>query len=70
MGRIGKKAFFQCKKLKTIQINSKKLTAKTVGAKAFAKTFAKAKVKAPKAKRAAYKKFLYKKGLSKNAKIK
>ena len=70
VGRIGKKAFFQCKKLKTIQINSKKLTAKTVGAKAFAKTFAKAKVKAPKAKRAAYKKFLYKKGLSKNAKIK
>lgn len=70
VSKIGKKAFFNCKKLRTIRVNSKKLTAKSVGSKAFARTSANASVKVPKAKKAAYRKFLYKKGLSKKAKIK
>lgn len=70
ISKIGKKAFFNCKKLKTIRILSTKLTAKKVGAGAFTKISAKASVKVPKAKKKAYQKFLYKKGLPKTAKIK
>lgn len=66
--KIGKKAFYGCKKLKKITIKTKKLTAKKVGSKAFAKTHKKAVVKVPKKKWKAYKKFLYKKGISKRQK--
>lgn len=69
VAKIGKSAFFQCKSLKTVKILSGKLTSKKVGAKAFSKISAKASVKVPKAKKTAYKKFLYKKGLPKGAKI-
>lgn len=55
---IGKKAFFGCKELKKVTIKSKQL--KKVGAKAFAKINAKAKIKVPKNKKKAYKK-LFKK---------
>ena len=66
---IGQKAFYNCKKLKTLTIQSMKLKASKVGSKAFAKTGIK-KVKVPKGKKKAYKKWLAKKGVSKKAKIK
>ena len=62
---IGAKAFYGCKKLKKITIKSTKLTKKTVGAKAFTGINKKAVIKCPKAKKAAYKKFLLKKGMKK-----
>jgi len=68
--KIGKSAFAGCQNLKSVRILSGKLTAKKVGAKAFSKLSAKASVKVPKAKKKAYRKFLYKKGLPKTAKIK
>lgn len=71
---IGKKAFYGCKKLKTIVIKSKKLTAKSVGAKAFTKAgssnYKKCTVKVPKNKKSAYTKVLKKKGLNAQVKIK
>lgn len=70
VNKIKKQAFYGCKKLKTITIKTKKLTGKKVGQNAFGNTYKKATVKVPKSKVKAYKKFLYKKGLNKNAKIK
>ncbi len=70
MKKIGKKAFYGCKKLTKVTIKTKKLTAKTVGAKAFAKCSKLKTVKVPKKKKAAYKKWLNKKGVRKAAKIK
>jgi len=67
--KIGKKAFYGCKKLKNITIKTKKLTSKNVGSKAFTGTYKKAKVKVPKSKLKAYKKWLVKKGINKKAKI-
>jgi hypothetical protein len=67
---IDKKAFYGCKKLKKITIKTTKLTSKTVGSSAFKGTYAKATVKVPKAKLKEYTKFLRKKGVGKNAKIK
>ena len=67
--KIGKKAFYNCKKLNKIQIHTRKLNGKCVGKDAFGKTNAKMSMKVPKGKKAAYKKFLYKKGCSKKAKI-
>ena len=61
--KIGAKAFYNCRNLKVITIKSTGLTAKTVGAKAFAKIHKKAVVKVPKAKKAAYKKWLKKRGI-------
>ena len=66
---IGQKAFYNCKKLKKLTIQSLKLKKGTVGSKSFAKTGIK-KVKVPKARKKAYKKWLYKKGIAKKAKIK
>ena len=70
VSKIGKSAFEGCKKLKTITIKTKKLTNKTVGNKAFKGTPANTKVKVPKKSVTNYKKFFYKKGLNKKAKIK
>lgn len=71
--QIGKKAFYNCKKLQSLTIKAKKLTAKTVGAKAFAKAgssnYSKLKVKVPKKKYTAYVKMLKKKGLSARARV-
>ena len=64
---IGKKAFYNCKKLKSITIKSTKLTSSSVKADAFKKTLSKAKVKVPKSKLSAYKKLLIKRGISKKA---
>ncbi len=66
---IGAKAFYGCKNLKNITVKSTSLN--KIGKKAFAKIHAKAKVKVPKAKKAAYKKLFKKAGLSgKGQKIK
>ena len=67
---IGNYAFSGCKKLKTIIIQSKKLTTKTVSKKAFMGIAKKVVVKVPKKKRTAYKKLLKKKGLSSKNRIK
>ena len=67
---IGAKAFYGCKKLKKITIKSTKLTKKTVGSKAFTGIYKKAVIKCPKAKKAAYKKILLKKGMKKTVKFK
>lgn len=67
---IGNYAFSGCKKLKTIIIQSKKLTTKTVSKKAFKGIAKKVVVKVPKKKRTAYKKLLKKKGLSSKNRIK
>ena len=63
--KIGKNAFNGCKKLKKITIKTTKLTAKSVGANAFKGINKKAVIKCPKSKKAAYKKFLLKKGMKK-----
>jgi len=70
VSKIGKQAFYGCKKLATITIKTKKLTSKKVGSKAFTGTPKNAKVKVPSKSLKSYKKFLYKKGLNKKAKIK
>lgn len=55
---IGKNAFYGCKKLKTIQIKTTKLTAKKVGKNAFKGINKKAKFKVPAKKKKVYQKFL------------
>ncbi len=70
VSKIGKQAFSGCGKLKDITIKSAKLTSKTVGAKAFQGINAKATIKVPKAKKAAYQKLLKSKGIGKKVKIK
>ena len=67
---LGEYAFSGCKKLKTITIQTTALTGSSVGAKAFKKTPANAKVKVPKAVLKAYQKLLKKKGLSGKARVK
>ena len=61
---IGKKAFYGCKKLKSIIIKSKKLKMSKVGAKAFGKINKKCVAKVPKDKYKQYKKMLKKKGFN------
>lgn len=68
--KIGKKAFYNCKNLKKITINSTSLTKKSIGAKAFKNTSNKAVVKVVKKKLKTYKKILIAKGISKKAKMK
>lgn len=71
--KIGSRAFYNCKNLNTITIKSKKLTAKTVGSKAFSKAgnsnYKKLKVKVPSGKYKTYQKLLKSKGLSSKAKV-
>lgn len=67
---IGKQAFAGCKKLKSITIKTKKLTDKTVGAKAFKGINSKATIKVPKKVLNSYKKILKKKGIDSKVKIK
>ena len=66
---IGKKAFYNCKKLSVVTVNTTKLTEKSVGANAFGKLMEGIKLKVPSSKLKAYKKLFYKKGISKKAKI-
>ena len=68
--KIGKSAFEGCKRLKTVTIKTQKLKSGTVGSKAFKGTPKNVTIKVPKKRLSAYKKFLYKKGVNKKAKIK
>ena len=61
---IGKKAFYGCKNLKSITINTFSLKAKTIGTAAFKGLNAKAVVFVPENKLKAYKKILKSKGLT------
>ena len=65
--KIGKTAFYGCKKLKTIKINSKVL--KSVGKNALKGVNKNCKIKVPKAKLKAYKKLFKNKGQAKTVKI-
>ena len=67
---IGAGAFSGCSSLKTVTISTTQLTTKTVGAKAFSGINAKAAVKVPAKKLAAYKKLLKQKGLPAKATVK
>lgn len=64
---IGKKAFYNCKNLKTITIKSKSL--KKVGSKAFKGINRKAKIKVPKKQLSSYKKLLKGRGQTKTVKV-
>lgn len=65
---IGAKAFYGCKKLKKITIQT--TTLKSVGAKAFSGIYKKAEIKVPASKKSSYKKLLEKKGQGSGVKIK
>ena len=68
--KIGKNAFYGCKKLTSITIKSSRLTLKNIGKNAFKNTSPKATVKVPKKQKALYNQILKKRGLNKKAKIK
>ncbi|MCM1271963.1 MAG: leucine-rich repeat domain-containing protein [Clostridium sp.] len=68
--KIGKQAFYGCKKLKSITISTTKLKSSNVGANSFKGIYAKATIKVPKSKKAAYKKLIKSKGAGKNVKYK
>ena len=68
--RIGKNAFYGCKKLTSITIKSSRLTLKNIGKNAFKNTSQKATVKVPKKQKALYNQILKKRGLNKKAKVK
>lgn len=71
VSKIGAGAFEGCSRLKTVSIKTKKLSAKRVGAKAFAGIHAKAKINVPASKYKSYKKWLKKRGITgKSQKIK
>ena len=71
--KIGKKAFYNCKNLRSIIVRAKKLTARSVGSKAFTKAgskdYRRLKVKAPAKKYGMYRKIFRKKGLSSEARM-
>lgn len=66
--KIGKEAFFGCKKLKKVVVSSKVI--KSIGKKAFANIDKKAKITVPKAKKKAYKKLFQKAKTAKSVKVK
>ena len=68
--RIGKNAFYGCKKLTSITIKSSRLTLKNIGKNAFKNTSPKATVKVPKKQKALYNQILKKRVLNKKAKVK
>lgn len=65
---IGKEAFYNCKKLKTITLQSKKI--KTVGKNAFKNIYSKANIKVPSSCLTKYKKLFKGKGQKSSVKIK
>ena len=68
--KIGKNAFYGCKKLKTMIIKSTKLTSKTVSKNAFKGLTKATTIKVPKKKLNTYKKLFKSKGLSSKIKVK
>ena len=67
---IGKSAFQNCAKLKTITIKAKKLTSSSIKSSAFKGIYSKATFKCPKGKAEAYRKILLKKGAPKTCRFK
>lgn len=67
--KIGKQAFYDCRKLKRITIKTKKLNSKFIGNKAFKGIFKKARIKVPKSKMKIYKRFIKTKGVTSKVKI-
>lgn len=67
---IGKKAFYNCRNLKTVTIKSTKLTSSKVGTSAFRGIHKKATIKIPKSKFKSYKSILKKKGIGRGVKYK
>lgn len=65
ISKIGKNAFYGCKKLKQVVIKTKKLSSGKVGAKAFKGIAGNAMIKVPKSKKKSYEKWLRKKELQK-----
>ena len=61
--RIGKKAFYNCKNLKTVIIKTKSLRQSSVGIKAFKGINAKAKIIVPQRKKKYYRNILIKSGV-------
>lgn len=70
ISKIGAKAFYGCKRLKSITIKTTKLTSKTVGNKAFKGINSKAVIKVPGKKLSSYKKILKAVGAGEKVKIK
>lgn len=68
--KIGKKAFYNAKRLTSITVKTKKLTSNRVGSSAFKGIASNATIKVPKSKLKSYKKMLLKKGVAKTVKIK
>lgn len=68
--KIGEKAFYGCKKLKSITIKTTKLISKNVGSDAFKGIANDAKIKVPEKKLDTYQKLLAKKGLGAQATVK
>ncbi|MCI9077732.1 MAG: leucine-rich repeat protein [Lachnospiraceae bacterium] len=67
---IGKKAFYGCKKLRTITVRTNKLKSASIGKNAFGNGFSSPQVKAVKSKWKLYKKIFQAKGMSKKSKFK
>ncbi|MCM1500991.1 MAG: leucine-rich repeat domain-containing protein, partial [Clostridium sp.] len=67
--KIGARAFSGCKKLSSITVKSKKITAKSLSGKAFKGISSKTKIKVPKGKKNSYAKLFCKKGLPKKVKV-
>ena len=67
---IGAKAFYNCKKLKTIKINTTKLTSSSVKKTAFKGINKNVTVKVAKSKYSKYKKLLTSKGLKSKSQVK
>lgn len=65
--KIGSKAFYNCKNLKTLTINSTKV--KSVGTNALKNVYSKAKIKVPSSKLKSYQKLFAKKGQKSTVKI-
>ena len=65
ISKIGKNAFYGCKKLKQVVIKTKKLSSGKVGAKAFKGIAGKAMIKGAESKKKSYEEWLRKKELQK-----
>ena len=64
---LGRQAFYNCKKLRTIVVKTSKLTSRNIGSKAFAGTYAKAAIKVPVKQLNTYKKLFKSKGMGPKA---
>ncbi len=70
VSKIGSKAFYNCKNLRSIKIKTKKLKKSSIGKNAFKGIYKRAVIKVPKKKVKAYKKILKKRGIGKKVVVK